>query len=232
MPIGATIGSVVAGVGSSLIGASASNKAAKAQAAAANKAQQTQLEMYRQTREDLSPFRDVGTEGAYSLADMFGFKTPKNPDGSTPFAQQGWENFQKTPYYQVPYKEGMDAIDNSAAARGNLLSSGNLKNLSTYAGNFASKQFGSYMDRLYQLAGMGGNAAATTGNAALSTGKGVAGSQMAAGEAQASGIVGSANAINSGLQGIGNNLAYLGMGGQTGGWQTTKEHFGMANSLY
>ena len=218
MPIGATIGTVVAGVGSSLISANAADKAAKEQAKAAAGAQKTQLEMYRQTREDLSPFRDVGTEGAYSLADMFGFKTPKNPDGSTPFAQQGWENFQKTPYYQVPYKEGIDAIDNSAAARGNLLSSGNLKNLSTYAGNFASKQFGSYMDRLYQLAGMGGNAAATTGNAALSTGRGVADSQMAAGEARASGIVGSANALTAGVQGLGNNLAYLGMGGPTGGY--------------
>lgn len=210
MPVGAVIGAV-AGIGSSIIGASASKKAAKAQAAAAAQAQETQLEMYRQTREDLSPFRETGKEAGFHLADLFGIPTPANPDGSNPFGARAWEGYQATPFYQNPLKEGIKAIDGSAAARGNLLSSGNLKNVTQYAGDYATRQFGSYMDRLYQLAGMGGNAAAQTGQAALSTGRGVADSQMAAGEAKASGIVGGANALSQGVQGIGSNLAYLAM---------------------
>lgn len=218
MPVGGIIGAV-ASVGSSLLGASAAKKAAKAQAAAAAKAQETQLEMYRQTRTDLAPFRETGQEGMYHIADLFGIPTPKNPDGSNPFGVEAWKAYTDTPFYQTPYKEGVRALDNSAAARGDLLSSGHLKNLTTYAGDYATKQFGSYMDRLYQLAGMGGNAAAQTGNAALSTGRGVADSQMAAGEAKASGIVGSSNALADGIQGLGNNLAYLAMS-PTSGYQS------------
>lgn len=215
MPVGSIIGAV-AGIGTSLLGASASKKAAKAQAAAAAQAQETQLEMYRQTREDLSPFRETGAQAGYQLADLFGIPTPANPDGSNPFGVKAWEGYQETPFYQNPLKEGIRAVDNSAAARGNLLSSGNLKNVSEYAGNYATKQFGSFMDRLYQLAGMGQGAAAQTGQAALSTGRGVADSQMAAGEAKASGIVGGANALADGVRGFGNNLAYLTMQPTTG----------------
>ncbi len=210
MPVGGLIAGV-ASLGSAAIGAYSANKAAKQQAKAAKQAQATELEMYRQSREDLAPYRGVGEQGAYSLADMFGFKTPNNPDGSSPFAEKAWGAFKDTPYYRVPYEEGMHAIDSSAAARGNLMSSGHLKRIGEFAGNYASKQFGSYMDRLYQLAGLGQNSATNTANAALSTGRGVAGSQMAAGEAAASGIVGSTNAITSGIEGVGNNLAYLAM---------------------
>ena len=115
MPVGGLIAGV-ASLGSAAIGAYSANKAAKQQAKAANKAQETQLEMYRQSREDLAPYRGVGEQGAYSLADMFGFKTPNNPDGSSPFAEKAWGAFKETPYYTVPYKEGMSAIDSSAAA--------------------------------------------------------------------------------------------------------------------
>lgn len=217
MPVGGLIAGV-ASLGSAAIGAYSANKAAKQQAKAANKAQETQLEMYRQSREDLAPYRGVGEQGAYSLADMFGFKTPNNPDGSSPFAEKAWGAFKETPYYTVPFKEGMSAIDSSAAARGNLMSSGHLKRIGEFAGNYASKQFGSYMDRLYQLAGLGQNSSTNSANAALSTGRGVAGSQMAAGEAAASGTVGVGNALATGVAGLGNNLSYLAMS-PTSGYQ-------------
>lgn len=215
MPIGAVIGAV-AGIGSAVIGASSANKASKAQTKSANQAQALQKEMYEQTREDLEPYRSTGEQYAYSLADMFGFKTPNNPDGSTPFAQKAWENFKETPYYTVPYKEGMSAIDHSAAARGNLLSTGHLKRIGEFAGNFASRQFGSYLDRLYQLAGMGQNAAGQTASASMATGNAQAQSALAAGEAKAAGIVGTGNAISQGVSSLGENLAYLTMQPTTG----------------
>lgn len=215
MPVGAVIGAV-AGIGSAIIGAKSADKAADAQAKAAKKAAKLQQQMYEQTRTDLEPYRDTGKEYAYQLADFFGIKTPNNPDGSTPFSQQGWENFKETPYYTVPYKEGMSAIDSSAAARGNLLSTGHLKRIGEFAGNFASKQFGSYLDRLYQLAGMGENAAARTASASMQNGQNQATQALNVGEAKASGYVGVGNAVGEGLQGLGNNLAYLTMKPTTG----------------
>lgn len=210
MPVGAVIGAV-AGIGSAVIGANSAKKAAKAQAKAAKQAAAVQERMYEQTREDLSPYRTTGEQYAYSLADMFGFKTPNNPDGSKPFAEKTWEAFKDTPYYRVPYQEGVDAIDSSAAARGNLLSTGHLKRIGEFAGNFASKQFGSYLDRLYQLAGMGQNSAAQTATASMNNGSNQARAAMDVGEAKASGIVGMGNAIGEGIKGLGENLSYLTM---------------------
>jgi hypothetical protein len=59
----------------------------------------------------------------------------------------------------------------------------------------ATQNFGNYANRLLQLAGIGQNAASNQGNAIGN-----------AGQAQASGIVGSANALNSSLSGAANNL--------------------------
>ena len=210
MPAGGIIGAV-AGIGSAVIGANSAKKAAKAQTKAAREAAAQQEKMYQQTREDLSPYREVGKEYAYNLADMFGIKTPNNPDGSTPFGEKAWENFKATPYYTVPYKEGMSAIDNSAAARGNLLSTGHLKRIGEFAGSYASKQFGSYLDRLYQLAGMGQNSAAQTASASMANGNNQAQQALNVGEAKASGIVGAGNAFAEGIKGLGENLSYLTM---------------------
>ena len=207
MPIAAAVIGAGATIGGALIAKSASEKAASAQASAAKKAARTQQEALAQFRQDLAPYREGGAEGLYSVLDLFGMRSPRNPDGSTPFGAQGWEAYQKTPFYQNPLREYIGAADHTAAARGNLLSSGHLKRVGELAADYATRQFGSYMDRLYALAGMGGTAAARTGQATLTTGQGVANSQMAQGEAQAAGIVGGANALASGIGGVGNILA-------------------------
>jgi hypothetical protein len=208
MPVGAIIGGA-ASIGGALLGASASKKASKAQAKAADKASQTQLAMYRQTREDLKPFKHAGQYGIWSMLDLFGLPNKRNPKGLTPWADKAWEAYKATPYYTSPLKEYIRGLDYSAAARGNLLSSGQLRRVGELSADYANRQFGSYMDRLSQLAGIGANAAAQTGNAATATGRGVAETQLAAGEARAAGYIGQANAINQGLQGVASNLAYL-----------------------
>ena len=57
-----------------------------------------------------------------------------------------------------------------------------------------------YVSQLNSLAGLGENAAATTGNIGATTGTSVAHSQLAAGQAQASGIAGVTNAATGGIQ--------------------------------
>ncbi len=211
MPIGGVAAAVTAigGIASSYLGGKAAKKAAKAEAAAAAAAQATTLKMYEQSREDLKPYNETGKGGMYAYADLFGIPTPENPTGATPFAEKGWNAFQATPYYKSNLAGGIDALDHSAAARGNLLSSGQLKRVQEFGADYASRQFGGYLDRLYALAGMGSNAAARTGSNAMSAGGQVADLQVGAGTAKASGIMGANNAVTQGIGDLTNNLAYF-----------------------
>lgn len=213
MPVGAVVGgiSAAAGIGSAVIGASSAKKAAKAQGKAADKASATTLQMYEQTRQDLQPYAGTGGQALTSIADMYGLPTVKNPAGGQAFSESSLAAFRNSPDYQVALKEGIRARDNSATAKGNLLSGGQEKRLAEYGAELGSLKFGQYMDRLYQLAGMGQRAAAGQGAAATDTGSSLARLALDAGESQAAGYVGAGNAIANGINGAGSNLAYLAM---------------------
>lgn len=207
MPAGAVIGAV-AGVGSALIGASSASKAAKAQEKAANKASDTTLKMYEQTRADLQPYAATGGSSLDSIAAMYGLPTKANPAGGDAFSESSLEAFRNSPDYKVALQEGIRARDLSAASKGNLLSGGQEKRIAEYGSELASQKFGQYMDRLFKLSGMGQNAAAGQGVAAQSAGSSLSDLALKSGEAQASGAVGVGNALSTGITGLGSNLAY------------------------
>lgn len=210
MPVAAILPAVIGGaasLGAAALGASASKKASKAQSKAAKAAAATQEKFYEQSRTDLEPYRAGGNEAFYSLLDMYGLKNPNNPEGGQAFNPAALEAFRNSPDYQVALREGVGALDKSAAARGNLLSGGQIKAVERYGSDLASQKFGSYLDRLAHMAGIGENAAARTGANAMAAGGQIAGSQMALGEAQASGIMGENSAIQKGIDGFATNLA-------------------------
>jgi hypothetical protein len=182
--------------------ADAAKDAASVQAQAAARAAKIQWKMFKTTRRGLAPFAKTGKQALGSLARLYGLR------GEGGY-RKGIEQFYKGPDYQVALREGVKAIDSSAAARGGLLSGANLKAVTNYGSDLASQKFGAYIDRLQHLAGLGENAAAGTGNAALSTGRGVGSSFLDIGEAQASGIVGSGNAMATGISDFGNNLGKI-----------------------
>src|SRR5437868_534402 len=62
----------VGGVASAAIGASATESAAKTQADAANKAQASTERMYQQTRSDLAPYRDLGSQAMPNYMALLG----------------------------------------------------------------------------------------------------------------------------------------------------------------
>jgi hypothetical protein len=206
VPVGAAIGSVVAGVGSSAIGAISASKAAKKQAAAAQRGQDLTMEMYEQSREDLKPYNETGQAALMSLADMYGLPSDKNPEGGQAFNDASLEAFRRSPDYQAALQEGVRARDLSAASRGNLLSGGQEKRLLEFGSNLASTRFGSYLDRLRSLAGMGESAAARSASGAMQTGSNLSNLALGEGEAKASGIVGVGNAITAGINGVASNL--------------------------
>ena len=166
------------------------NKASEAQQAAANQAAQTQMQMYQQTQRYLAPYRQAGAADLATLQGQLPFLTsPIKMDEAT---------LEQTPGYQFTRNQGLKAVQNSAAARGLGASGAALKGAASFATGLADQTYQTQFNleninrsnaynRLIGLVNAGQSAAAGTGAASLSTGQGVAGSQMAAGNAQAAG---------------------------------------------
>lgn len=157
--------SAAAGIGSALIGSSASKKAAKIQANAANAATQLQREQWQQTREDQAPYREAGYGALARLGTLQDFDpTPSH------------ELVANEPGYQFGMLSGRNALEGSAASQGGLYSGNALKALTRYANDYASTKyhdawnraqtgFGNRWNRLAGLAGVGQQATNQVGAA-------------------------------------------------------------------
>jgi len=112
---------------------------------------------------------------------------------------------QNTPGYKFRMKEGINAIDSSAASRGMLLSGSQLKRLQDFGSEYAAQEFDKYWNRLAGVAGAGQTAtgdisgaaqqnAANQANIANQQGQGLASSygQQTSGFGNALGVVGGA----------------------------------------
>jgi hypothetical protein len=166
--------------GSALLGASASKSAANTQAAATDRAGELQERMFNKQVELQEPWRQAGMNALNKMqsGDVMGMMDPS---------------------YSFRLGEGLKALDRTAAARGGLISGGALKAAQRYGQDFASQEFGNAYNRLAGLAGVGQTATGAQSNAAGQFGVN-AGNMMTSGAAaRASGYVGGANALNSGL---------------------------------
>lgn len=227
MPAAATIGAAVI---SAVASNSAANKQAKAATTAAQKAadeqaanRAQQLELYQQQRADQAPFREAGYRTLSQI--MAGVQ----PGGE--FDQRfGLSQFNTDPGYLFRQQEGQKALDRAAAASGSAYSGAQLKALANFNSGLASQEYGNAYNRftndqgmrynrLASVAGLGqtalnqtqqagtsayGNIAQLGANSASSIGR----SLQDAAEARASGYVGTANALTSGLRGLYNNGAF------------------------
>lgn len=239
MPLVALIPAALGAVGSiagAVIGSNASHDAAQAQTNAANQGAATQLKMYEQTRQDLSPFMSAGTGALSQLANIFGF----GPGGTgQPNAAAATSQLTQFPGYQFGMDQGVQALDRSAASKGLVLSGAQLKDAQQFGTNYAMQQaWQPYVSELNSISGLGENAAAGVGNAGTAAGQGIASSQLAAGQSTASGIVGGANQLTSALgsltgSGTGSisNLlsSYGGIGGAAGSTDVGTNAAGLPN---
>lgn len=214
-----TIPTVIAGVGaagsiaSGIMGSNAAGDAAQVQANAANNASaeqlqaaqlaaNTQLDIYGQTKSTLAPFVGAGTGALSQLSSLLGL----NGGGSA----GAMSTLQNLPGYQFSLQQGGQALDRSAASRGLLLSGAQLKDSQQFGQGLAQSQYFNYLSPLQGLINTGENAGAMTGNAGSAAGSGAASaylggansaaaSQLAGAQSTASGIVGSNNALSTGL---------------------------------
>ena len=122
------------------------------------------------------------------------------------------------PGYQFRLKEGMKALENSASARGNLLSGGTLKGITKYNQDAASQEFTNAFNRYqaersgtlnpYQsMAGMGQSVANQVGNMGMNYANQAGEAYQGAANARASGYVGATNAMNQGISGVVNQYS-------------------------
>lgn len=213
---------------SGAMGAGAAKKAAKTQAAAADRAAELQFKQFEQTREDLKPWREAGSK---TLADLVG-RLPEltaAPDAT---------KFKADPAYEFRLSESLRGVENSAAARGVLGSGGTLAGIAERAGNLADQTYGDWwnreravqgdtFNRLASIAGVGQTATTDTGRfgAAAASNAGEAITQGA--NARASGYIGQANAMGGTLS---NLIGIYGMTGGFGGGMAAPAAYGIAGS--
>jgi hypothetical protein len=182
-------------------------KAAKTQAASADRASQIQQENFEQTRKDLMPYKQAGDT---SLSQLMGQMTPNGYFNQTYTGQDIYSD----PSYQFRLQQGQNAIQSSAAAQGGLLSGATLKALQNYGQESASQEYSNAYNRfnadqtnrynrLSNLVGVGQNAAAQVGNAGAQTSQAIANNTMAGANSIAAGQIGSANAWTNGAQQLG-----------------------------
>lgn len=177
----AWLGAAVGGIASLLGGRSQSN--------AARRQGRLQERMFQQQRGDLAPYRESGGIANNALAFEMGL-------GDRP---EGYGGFNLSDFQKFTMDQGRQQVEASAAARGRL-GSGATMNAVNDRGQVMSNAFrGEFLDRLGGMATAGQNAAAQTGAFAGQYAQGMAGVNSAIGNAQAGGMMGFANAINSGI---------------------------------
>lgn len=123
---------------------------------------------------------------------------PLSAGGQTPN-----EIMAQAPEYQFVKQQGIEGLDQSAAASGNLLSGGHLKDILNYSQGLASEQYQNIFNNLQAVTSLGESAGAMVGNSGTYAGMGMGNSIMAGGNALASGAVGGANALNGAFGNLG-----------------------------
>ena len=234
MPIGATIAGV-ASVGSALIGSSAAKDAASAQAAAQtnalnaqnanfNSALDFQKSAFGTAKDALNPYVQSGASVLPTLQKLL---TP---------GQSQTDVLSQLPGFQFQSQYGTMATTNALAARGLGGSGGALtRGISDYNQGLAGTSFQSLVNALQAYGNMGtsaggalasaaGTAGANVGNLTANTNNTIGTTQTNIGNANAAGILGSSNALQGGLNGVGNSTVnalmlskILGGGGSAGG---------------
>lgn len=213
---------------------SAAESAANTQAQAANNASQMQWNEFNTLQQNEQPYINLGGSAITPLLSAMGYNVSVGPDGkyqlsvnpNSPLQQTfrapTLQEVQQTPGYEFTLQQGEQAINNSAAAKGGLLSGATLKDLLSYGQGLASTTYqqnfnndltafntnantaNNNVNRLSGLVTLGQNAATTVGNQGLQTAANAGNLTTSAANATAAGQVGAANAISGGLSNAAN----------------------------
>lgn len=201
---GAVIGGVASGK-ASREQAKASDRAAEAQERSAEKSIASQERMFERQIGLQEPFRQAGVNALPELIQASRY---------TPF---GMEQFQQDPGYGFRMREGLKALERTAAARGGLLGGNQMRGITQFGQELGSQEYGNAFNRyqaeraarlnpLQSLAGVGQSSAANMAGQAGALGSGLAQTYSGLGQAQAQNAMTQGNIRASGYMGMANAL--------------------------
>lgn len=192
--------------GSSLVsgylGSKSAKKAANAQQQAAQAATLEQRRQFDLMREDTAPYREVGQTAVRRLGEFYGLPGYGAVDPT--------KVLEQVPGYQFRLSEGNKALDRFQST--NRITGGRaLKEALRYNQDYASGEYGNYLQGLFNLTGQGAGAVNTAVGAGQNTANAIGQYRLGAGNAAAQGYLGSAGAINNAIQGGLQNYMTLSM---------------------
>jgi hypothetical protein len=249
LAIGLGVASAAAGVGGAAISAHAAGKAGETQANAADYAANLQKQeadaalafqkqQWDTQQKNLEPWLTAGKAGLTDLSQLLGVSGDPKSAGYGSLMKPFGETFtaptsvteQNDPGYQFRLDQGMKALQNSAAAKGGLLSGNTATALNNWVQNDASNEYGNVYNRAFgefqqryniynqnqntqynrlaALSGTGQTTATTLGQQGQAAANNISGINLTAGAQQGQDLQNAAAARASGYVGSAN--AYSG----------------------
>lgn len=187
--------------------------------------------MYETNKGMYDPYVKAGTDANQQLSD--GTKAGGDFNRSFTLA-----DFVKDPGYDFRMQQGVGAVENSALAKGGLLSGNTLKAVTDYGQNFASNEYqnaygrfntdmGNRFSRLSSLADRGLTATGSVANLGAQYSRDAAGNIILAGKYAADGIAENGVTTGNGLRDIG---GYQAANTQTAGDVTAREQYTLGDT--
>lgn len=194
-------GSAVLGMGGSIfsgiMGASGAKKSAGAQRYSADLARKTALELDEKARADIQPFRDLGVTAGKTL-------------GSLLQGDRGLDEVLKeSSLFKFQSELGTRGINRELSARGLYGSGAGLESLSRFNAQLVGEEGSRLFDRLFNVTGLGANAAAHQATNTSATGRALASNEIAAGQGIGQAYLNQGAALGS----IGTGVANAAQGG-------------------
>ena len=168
----------------------------------------------------------VGDRVFNSLAEAQAYADSQATEG-TPY-----RGFEATPSYDFRMSQGLDAIDNSAASRGNVFSGATMKAAQQFGEGLAASEYDNYLRRLSGMAAGGQNAAAGYANAGANYAAGAGQAYGNYGNAASAGIIGGQNALMGGINNAIGLWNYQNNLGNTGTTQAQANNMLNQNSIF
>lgn len=212
--------------------ADASKSAAQLQAEQAQKALDFQKQQWQTNQTNQAPWLKAGQTAIGDLSSLLAPGGELSQGWSGSFAAPTEAEAEATPGYKFTLQQGRDAIQNSAAAQGNVLSGGTLTALDKYSQGLASTNYqlafnnafttygqkynefqqkqANKFNRLASVAGLGQQTASTLGAQGQSAANNVSNTYLTSGAQIGQDWLNAASARASGYNAIGNTLGNYG----------------------
>jgi len=223
-PVVAIAGSALGGAVSASGQARASRRAADAQVQAAAENARLQREMFDRQVQLQEPFRQGGITGQNRIMELLGIGGDAAAGDYGRYGRDfAMSDYEADPGYAFRLAEGNKALERSAAARGMVMSGQMFKGAQRFGQDLASQEYQNAFNRyqvnrsnqlnpLQSLMGSGQSATNVLTGAAGDLGRSLGENALGAGNARASGYVGSASAYTNAINQMGNlGAQYYGM---------------------